>query len=667
LPAAHLAEFVSAYLAEVDEHLGVANASLLAVEKSIRSGESNLRGVREVFRALHTIKGLSAMVGVEQVVVLAHHMEALLRSTDRSGTPLPLGAVDVLLQGARAIEARVQAFGEGRAVPAAPPSLLAEIDAFDLLAPGAASPATAVLELEPELSAKLGPVELEHLQKGLADGKRALCASFEPSAEKASAGISIKAVREALEKLADIVKVVPIARPEAGAGLSFAIVLLTSHADAELSAVVDGGLGLKSLAEPTLAAPEVLPLDAVEAEPAVEAPQQGFVRVDVARLDDTVERLSALIVNRFRMNRAIARLAEAGVDTRELTQIQSESGRQLRDLRGAIFRVRMVPIAELLERIPLLVRGLCRNIDRKVRVEIDAGKTEVDKVVAERLFPALVHLVRNAVDHAIESPDERARRSKPQEGLLRISCAARSDTWLELVVQDDGRGIDREAVALKAQRPVPSSEAALLDLLCTPGLSTREIATTTSGRGMGMEIVKRVVETLGGELSLRTEPRVGSSFVLRVPLSLSIVEAFSFECATQRFVVPVGSVDEIIEVDEAEVAQTPQPERAQLRVSLVERRGRIVPLLGLAEVLQLQHASSGKKALIVRRGASAIAFAVDRMLGQQEVVVRPLEDELLRVPGVAGATDLGDGRPTLVLDLIGLGASLEHRPMGWHA
>ncbi|HYP87171.1 MAG TPA: chemotaxis protein CheW, partial [Polyangiaceae bacterium] len=295
---------------------------------------------------------------------------------------------------------------------------------------------------------------------------------------------------------------------------------------------------------------------------------------------------------------------------------------------------------------------------------IDAGTTEVDKAVAERLFPALVHLVRNAVDHAIESPDERLRRGKPAEGLLKISCVARSDTWLELLVEDDGRGIDGVALAHKARTEVPTSEAALLELLCAPGLSTREVATTTSGRGMGMEIVKRTVDQLGGQLSLRTELGVGTVFILRVPLSLSIVDGFSFECADQRFVVPVSSIDEIIEVEQSALVQAPGGSHSELAVSMLQRRGQVVPLLSLASVLGLERGSSHKKALVVRRGAETVAFSVDRMLGQQEVVVRPMEDELVRVRGVAGATDLGDGKPTLVLDLAGLGTALNRRELG---
>jgi two-component system chemotaxis sensor kinase CheA len=669
LPAPHLAEFVSAYVAEAEEHLVVANTHLLATEVALKAGEPNLRGVREVFRSLHTVKGLSAMVGVEPIVVLAHRMEALLRSADRSQARLPLPAVDVLLRGVQAIESRVRAFRDGRSVEAAPPALLREIDAFDPEGPSALDRSELALDLPPELSNKLGQAELDQLRQGLGAGKTALCVSFEPSTEKAERGVTIKHVREALERLAEIVKVVPVSLQGSvsGAGLAFAIILLTRVTHAEIIAAVDGQLSVAQVASPPVSAgdesPPSLPF---EVERDFEGQQQGFVRVNVKRLDDSVERLSALIVNRFRMTRAIAKLTAQGADTRELLQIQSEQGRQLRDLRAAVFRVRMVPTADLLERIPLLVRGLRRTVDRLVQVQIDAGTTEVDKAVAERLFPALVHLVRNAVDHAIESPDERLRRGKPQEGLLKISCASRSDTWLELLVEDDGRGIDRVAVAKKAQREVPTSEAALLELLCAPGLSTREVATTTSGRGMGMEIVKRTVDQLGGDLSLRTELGVGSVFILRVPLSLSIVDGFSFECGEQRFVVPVSTIDEIVEVEESALVRSPAGAGASagLGVSMLQRRGQVVPLLSLAGVLGLTSTSRDKKALVVRRGAEAIAFSVDRMLGQQEVVVRPLEDELVRVRGVAGATDLGDGKPILVLDLAGLGSALNRGGLG---
>lgn len=672
--AGGLQEFVSAYVLEAEEHLETASTQLLAIEQALRSGGANLRALREAFRALHTIKGLSAMVGVEPVVAIAHRMEALLRASDRRGAKLPVESIDVLLNGVRAIQSRVRAFGDGKPVALPDAELVRALDALDT-EHGGVLDELPQLDLEPSLAAKLGALELEQLKAGLADGQRALRVDFRPSVEKSARGVTINQVREQLQGIGEVVKVFPTSQPAAPgepAGLSFVIVLLSP---APLKAVADAASVEEHLVQ-VLAEKPASPLPVLRAEAELEAeepvdtgvedlhvPQRGVVRVDVSRLDDTVEGLSALLVTRFRLARSVKVLRDKGVDTRELEAIVNDNARQLRSLRAAILRVRMVPVSELLERIPLIVRSLRRTINRQVRLEFDAGGAEVDKAVAERLFPALVHLIRNAVDHAIETPDERVRRGKPEEGLLRIECSSRSNRWLEMRIIDDGRGIDPAAVARRARAAVPATDAGLLELICRSGLSTRDVATTTSGRGMGMEIVKRIVnEQLGGELTLHSELGLGTTFNLKVPLSISVVDAFSFMCGGQRFVTPVVTVEEIIEIDPREVVEgIALP--GQRPIKLVRRRGRAVPLLSLANVFAMPSSAAEAKALIVRRGDDTLAFAIERMLGQQEVVVRPLNDSLIKVPGVAGATDLGDGQPTLVLDLLSLGASVSSRRM----
>jgi two-component system, chemotaxis family, sensor kinase CheA len=360
-------------------------------------------------------------------------------------------------------------------------------------------------------------------------------------------------------------------------------------------------------------------------------------------------------VTRSRLAGAAAELRSQGADTRELGAALADTGRQLRDLRAAILRVRMVSLAEVLEPSRLLVRNLCRNRDRRVRLEIATAGAELDKAVAERLFPAVVHLLRNAVDHGIEDPAERERRGKG-EGLVRVTAQAHSNRLLSVSIADDGRGIDRDAVARRTGREVSPDE--LLDALCEPGLSTRDRADATSGRGMGMDIVKRiVVAELGGELLMETTVGKGTTFVLRVPLTIAIVDAFMIECAGQRFAVPVSSVEEIVEVGSEQVFPTAGSGDDALFGGLLRRRGAAVPLVHLARVLSLAGGRS-VHALVVRRGGEAIAFGLDRVVGQREAVVRPLEDPLVRVAGISGATDLGDGRATLVLDLVSLGARL---------
>lgn len=669
-----LREFLDAYLLEAEEHLSLANAQLLALDDSLRRGENNPRAVRETFRALHTIKGLSAMVGVEPVVAIAHRMESFLRHFQRSDASLSTQAVDALLAGVRVIEQQVAALGVGGTPAAAPEEVLTALDSLALSGTPPRSALLPVVELEPALLAKVAPFELEQIVKGVNAGQRALRAEFYPSAARSAEGLSINSVRERVGKIAEIVRVLPRAvpaTPEAPGGLMFVLLLLTRDTDENVALAI--GVEPSSLralcpSQPTPGPSRGAALD--DELPAFDdrgfdvQTRRGVVRVAVGRLDEALEGLSSLLVTRFRLARAVGALSERGVNTRELQQIVAENSRQLRDLRASILRIRMVPVSEVLERIPLLVRGLERAINRSVRLEIEGGGAELDKAVSERLFPVIVHLVRNAVDHAIETPDERVRRGKPQAGLLKIECSSRSNTRLEVTVSDDGRGIDRAAVATKAGAPLPESDADLLALLCTPGLSTRDIVTTTSGRGMGMDIVKRVVvDELGGDLELSTVLGKGSAFTLRVPLTISIVDAFSFECAEQRFVVPVAMVDEIVDVNPAEVACAPSNQDGSPEVELILRRGQVVPLLKLARVFRMAGAeAASRKAIVVRRAGSPVAFGVDRMLGQQEIVIRPVDDLLLRAPGISGATDLGDGQPTLVLDLVALSGHLSATP-----
>jgi two-component system chemotaxis sensor kinase CheA len=648
--APDLKEFVEGFLVEAEEHLAVSAKNLVALDASGRQGDPNPRAVRELFRSLHTLKGLAAMVGVEPIVDVAHEMETILRNADRSAGRLTPEALDLLQRGLKAIEERVGQLGAKKPVAPAPAALLDALAEIQGNETGAVR-VRAEIGLEPETLEKLSPAERLQLTQGVSKGERALRLEFVPSKERSERGLNITHLREQTSRHADIVKVVPRALPasqKAPGGLSFVLVLLSREKDDVLLEAT--GLEASDLREIAIT-------PAVSAEPAqevdgAEAPSsRPIIRVEAARLDDAMEKLSALVVTRFKLDRAVAALGGRGADVRELQAILSENGRQLRDLRGAILRARLVRVAELIERLPLVVRGLARASGKIVRVELDAGDAELDKAVAERIFPSLVHLVRNAVDHGLEHPEAREKAGKPREGVVRVSAATRGDRLL-LEVADDGAGIDAAAVARRAGIPAPNSDAALLEILTRPGFSTREVVSEVSGRGMGMDIVLRTVDELGGQLTLTNRPGVGTAFALQVPLSVSIVDALTFESKDQAFVAPVSAVEEILEVEPGRVV-TP-PGRGG-RGRFLERRGEAVPYFSLAHELGLCEGDVlPRKALLVRRDGAPYVVGVDRMLGAQEVVVRPLEDPLVKVPGVTGATDLGDGKPTLVLDLVSL-------------
>lgn len=654
-----LKEFVGGFIAESEQLVATATAGLLEIESANARGELRPKTVRDLFRALHTIKGLAGMMGVQGIVDLAHALETVVRVADQGGGQLGPRAVELGLVVVRGIADRVRAVAESRDVQAAPESLLDELARVDTRST-AAGPAPIVAA---SWDRRLSPGERAQLASALESGRTAYTVTFAPSSTLSARGVSIATVRPALAAIGELIKVAPRSQADADdapAGLVFELLVVSDvpiAALAEAAATTPDRITkvVAEVVEPT-ALPEL------RADEEVGPIGRTFVRVELSRLDELQEQLSALVVSRFRLERQIAALAAAGHDVRVLRETAELQGRQLRDLRRGILRARMVRLAEVLEPLSLIVRSLTKPGIKEARLELDVQDAELDKAVADRVLPALVHLVRNAIDHAIEPVVDRERAGKPRAGRIAITCRAGGGNELVLTIRDDGRGIDRDAIARRAGKPI-ADDHELLDVLTTPGFSTRETATQTSGRGLGMDIVKRVVvNQLGGALRLDTEVGAGTTFTLEVPLTIAIIDVFSFECAAQPFVVPVAAIEEIFDLSELHRTDTPAPSPDRLQVSLLERRGRAVTVVPLARMLRLtRDASPTGKALVVRYNGELLGFAVDRILGRHEVVVRPIEDLLARAPGIAGATDLGDGRPTLLLDLCELGS----RIAGW--
>ncbi|HEY5922873.1 MAG TPA: chemotaxis protein CheW [Kofleriaceae bacterium] len=649
-----LREFVGGFIAESDQIVASATAGLLEIEQANVRGELRAKTVRDLFRALHTLKGLAGMMGIQPIVELAHAFENVVRAADQAGGRLTARAVELGLMTVRAIAERVRAVADNKPVAAAPEALIDELARVD----SGASTTTAASGISTGWDRRLSASERQQVAVAVDAGRTLYTLTFTPSEQGAARGLSIATVRPAVAKLGEIIKVAPRAVPqsaEAPAGLLFDLLVISDATVAQLAeAIASTPDHVEPLVVSAAAQLPVLPAADEEVAPI----GRSFVRVELARLDDLQEQLSALVVSRFRLERHIAKLAESGADVRALREIADVQGRQLRDLRRGILRARMVRVAEVLEPLSLLVRSLVKPGVKEVKLDIDVHDSELDKAVADRLLPALVHLVRNAIDHAIEPIVERERAGKPRAGKIRIACFEGAGNQLELSISDDGRGVDRHAIARRVGKPL-EDDTALLDQLTTSGFSTRATATETSGRGLGMDIVKRItVRDLGGELSMITDVGAGTTFTLKVPLTIAIIDVFSFECAKHSFVVPVATIEEIFDLAECKRVEGPS-ERDRLPITLCERRGRPVPVVSLGTLLRLgQPASNATKALVVRRNGEPLGFTVDRMLGRHEVVVRPIEDVLGRGPGVAGATDLGDGKPTLLLDLVELGGGI---------
>ena len=316
-------------------------------------------------------------------------------------------------------------------------------------------------------------------------------------------------------------------------------------------------------------------------------------------------------------------------------------------------RVRMVQLGEIFERMTFVVRDLTRESGKKILVQFTGGETEIDKFLVERMMDPLMHLVRNAVSHGIETVDEREAQGKRSEGLLSLSATTAGDR-IVIKIADDGRGINRNLVLERAKASGLSNgnaeidNQALLDLICTPGLSTRSEADRESGRGVGMDVVKRATEELGGRISVATRLGEGTTFTIELPLTLAIAEALIVSVNGQRFAVPQSTVREVLEVESASTKVLENNE-------IIPYRGKALPLLRLARVFDMTlHRGPSFHVLVIGDETSAVGLAVDRIIGQREIVVRAIKDPLAQSKGIAGATELGDQRVVLILDTTAL-------------
>jgi two-component system chemotaxis sensor kinase CheA len=347
-----------------------------------------------------------------------------------------------------------------------------------------------------------------------------------------------------------------------------------------------------------------------------------------------------------------AERGEACLDAEELDEVNSSFARSLRDLREGIMRVRLVPVAEIFSRMPFVVRDLARETGRKVRLNLSGQQTEIDKFLVERLKDPLLHLVRNSVSHGIESADERLAEGKPADATISLSASTVGDHVL-IEVADDGRGVDPQHVAKRASAqglrvPEVLDSAAVLNLLCEPGFSTRDEVDRASGRGVGMAVVNNVVRELGGTLAMQSEVGRGTRFILRLPLTLAIAEAFIVASGDQTFAVPQSFVQEILQMTADQVHRVN-------RTELLPYRDSVLPLFRLSSLLRAEPATRLRSLVLVlgsERGS--VGLVVDQVHGQREIVVRSIRDPLVKVPGVAGATELGDGKPVLILDAAAL-------------
>ena len=620
------AGFMDDYFAECDEHLATVRRLLLELGSAPSGTPPSAAVIADLFRSFHSVKGISGMVGLRDAEMLAHQLESYLRALRDGGTRLNDAGLDALVAGVDTLERVISA----RRQQQAPPAIDAVVRQLDEV--------TARADASGE-AAVAAPAAL---------AESAWRITFTPSAALLARGINVDSVRARLRDAGAIVDASP--RVAAG-GVVFDFLFSGALDDDTVAAWREEGL----IVERAPAAPASVMPEAVLPETAAPVAPSHVVRVDLTRLDDLMRMIGELVISRARLDDALSRVERfvPAVEWRAVQENTQIIERQLRDLREGVMRVRLVPIGELLRRVPFVVRDLARDTGKRVRLDLRGQDTEIDKFLVERMLDPVLHLVRNAVSHAIETTDERIAAGKPAEGTLTIAASSIGDAVV-LEIADDGRGIDEAAVVARARSmgfevpEPPLDRARLLDVICAPGFSTRDETDRASGRGVGMSVVKTTIEDLNGRMSLVTAPGSGTRFVIELPLTLAITDALIAHVGDRTFAVPQSAVREIVELEPASLRRIEGHELAPFR-------GGSLPVLRLSELFRVEpRPGRALHAFVVGAGADTVAVVVDRVSGQREIVVRSMDDALIRARGVSGATDLGDGRAVLILDLPAL-------------
>jgi len=645
-----MAKYLAMFVSEAGEHLSKLGAGLVRLESVAKEGGDTTAFVDELFRHAHSVKGMAATMQLEGIARLAHCAEDLVDAFRRRAASPDAEAVDVLLAAIDGLTGMVERASRGEA-PAPDAALVARVS-------GAARRAREAAATQGDGPAPVSETASAPDAEGTPGEPAAPAMPLRLLAVEAEVapGCPVPAVRgflvvNKLARLGSIVRSAPSLEDlKAGRipGRRVQVLIETATPAAALERALSQISDLAAVSVRLEATErEAPPAPAAREERAVEA---RVVRVRVELLDSFLDAVGELIL-------ATARLREVGRAVPEAFRppLEEEVDRlhgAVKDLHDKVMAVRMTPIRVLTERLPRAVRDLARRTGKQVELEVSGDDIEIDRAILDELGDPLLHVIRNAVDHGVEAPHLRLLSGKPATGRIAVAAKREHDRVL-LEIGDDGKGMDPQKLRAAAVTKGALTEAAAaalttreaLLLACLPGLSTAEKVTELSGRGVGMDAVRRGVEALGGTLDVESVSGAGTRWIFRLPLTVAVQPVLLVRVGGEVLGLPIAKVHGAAQVDLSRL------ERSQ-GAPLLPYEGKLVPVMDLGEVLGFGAASAAARSVVVAEGDRArVGLAVDALLGQQEAVLKPLVRPLDLVPGVSAVTVLGNGRPVFILDV----------------
>ena len=618
--------------------------------------------VNRLFRSAHSLKALGGLFGIDSVRHLANQLEDVLDGLRLGRVSLESKSVGLIAETVDHFATLLAAVGDARAmgVAARPTADLSDRIETEVQksAPGPSN--LAALDIDPAVLGTLTEYEEHRLSESLRRGRH--IALVEAAFPIRSFEEGLSQLREVVGSLGELISTLPAAGASRKSQLRFSLLVASALAASELTSRID--------------LPEV---DVREVAAGRETPDPSrtrgreatslrsisdTVRVDIRKLDDLMVLVGDLAIQRgvagdliagFQSEASTAWIADA------FAKSHRDLGRKLKEVQSAVLDLRMVPLRQVFEKISRVVRTLRRELGRDVRFEVRGADTELDKLIVEQLVDPLNHLVRNAIDHAIEPPERRVALGKGPRGCIEIEARQRG-SQVVISVSDDGAGIDTAGLRARAKAAGSIgpdevlSEREALELIFVPGLSTRENVTETSGRGVGMDVVKANLMAIGGSVDVESRSGSGTTISMTLPITLAIVQSLVVYVANQRFAIPIASVRETLLVDPGEIQRRRERE-------LLDLRGEVLALRRLSQEFGLEAAAPEAKlfAVVVSVGETRIGLLVDKLEGQQDTVIKPIQGPYREMRGIVGATEIGDREPVLVLDVASLLEDAEHR------
>lgn len=659
------------FLAEADEILERVTEGLLALEASAGGGEPDPEVVNAIFRGAHSLKGLSGMLGFAQMTDLSHKMETLLDALRMGQAACSRDVVDLLLAGVDLLKGLCGrlAAGDSPEDSRVAPFVERLLGAARGEAGAAGPDDLGGLGLAPEALQVLSEYEIHRLRETLKDARRTLCRVC-VSFPLESFDTGLEALNAALKESGEIISTLPSAGAVAEDRLDFELLVGTkAGVEAVRTASAPHGARVEVLGggRPP-AGPQAVARKAAAPKPPEEQVSGAVladgelrslsrtIRVDLGKLDALMNLVGELVLTKGRIQivgtQLRDRLGFTG-EALELSKVHKEFERRLSELQQSVMDVRMVPLGQLFSKLHRVMRRILQESGKEVDLEITGAETELDKLIVEDLSDPLIHVVRNAVDHGIEPAEDREASGKPRRGKIRIDAQQRGN-HVAITVSDDGRGLSRDKIRRKAEEKgllaagVAPDDRELFDLVFLPGFSTKEEVTELSGRGVGMDVLRKNVSRLSGMIELASEAGHGTSVTISLPITLAIIQALLVRVDRQTYAVPLSSVLETLAVEPGQVKVLEG--RPVLRL-----RDHTLPLVRVDAVLGANgHRELPAYAVVVGVAEKRVAFGVDDLLSQQDVVIKSLGRRLQALRGLAGATDLGDQRTVLVLDVAAL-------------